>query len=86
MVCKKGACQSVAGNCECDGPEEKDEIHDFVFVIDGSGLVPTAGRGRHTMITIWYRRRVPKIGICGCKILKTQSSYRTLKFQKVAVT
>ena len=30
---------SVAGNCECDGPVEKDEIHDFVFVIDGSGLV-----------------------------------------------
>jgi len=27
---------SVAGNCECDGPEEKDEIHDFVFVVDGS--------------------------------------------------
>ena len=38
---KKGACQSVAGNCECDGPEEKDEIHDIVFVIDGSGLVST---------------------------------------------
>ena len=30
---------SVAGNCECDGPVVKDEIHDFVFVIDGSGLV-----------------------------------------------